>query len=299
MDNEELVENFLDDLNPPARMSYRYVLKQFLEHLDGKPLLEVRRPDIRSYKRTLTKRDLSSRTVKYHLTTICSMYNFFIDEEVLTNDSNPITTNPVGSIKKLMRSEKEPSIGEHQFCPTPAQAAELISNSFRIRDRAILTLLFKTGMRRHEASELDYPDSIDFDTMTIRIKPTGKRSFHYAYMDDELATMLKKWLVRRGTKPGPLFTGPNGKRLTGQAINRVFTKLTKASGIKTGGKEWTVHSTRYAFTTWLLNIGKMQREYVMKLRGDSIKSAIDIYDTIDENDLRKEYLRRIPLLGVV
>jgi hypothetical protein len=36
----------------------------------------------------------------------------------------------------------------------------------------------------------------------------------------------------------------------------------------------------------------------MKLRGDSIKSAIDIYDTIDENDLRKEYLRRIPLLGV-
>jgi integrase/recombinase XerD len=289
-DNEKLVEEFILELNPNAKVSYGSVLRMFLKHLNGKPVLEVGRSDIKSYIRTLKARNLSIKTQKYHLGAIRSFYRYLCDEEILD-------MNPVGSTKSFIREYKAKNTSQHQFVPSPEQAATLINNAYLARDKALLALLFKCGLRREEASQLDY-DSIDFNTMTIRIKDTDKRSYNYAFIDDELAILLKRWLTRRGEAPGPLFIGNKGQRLMGKGINRVFKRLIKASGIKTGGKHWSVHSTRYAFTTWLLNIGKMPREHVQRLRGDSTRDAIDIYHHISDDELRKEYLRAIPVLGV-
>jgi integrase/recombinase XerD len=288
-DNERLVEKYIADLNPNAKISYGSVLRMFLKHLDGKPILEVKRSDIKSYCQSLRARNLSAKTQKYHLGAIRSFYNYLCDEEILE-------VNPVGSTKSFIKEYKSKNTTQHQFTPSPEQAAILINNAYLARDKAIIALLFKTGLRRGEASALDL-DSVDFDTMTIRIKDTEKRSYNYAFIDQELAILLKRWIARRGGAPGPLFIGLKGERLMGRGIYNIFTKLARASGIQTGGKHWSVHSTRYAFTTWLLS-GKMSREHVQKLRGDSIKDAIDIYHHISDEELRKEYLRAMPILGV-
>jgi integrase len=290
-DNEKLVGEYLSELNPCAKQGYGSVLRMFLKHLDGKPILEVKRSDINSYMKTLKARNLSKKTQKIHLGAIRSFYNYLCDEEILD-------VNPVGSTKSFIREYKAANTAQHQFVPSPEQAATLINNAYLARDKALLALLFKCGLRRGEASALDI-DSIDLETRTIRIKDTPKRSYNYAFVDDELAILLKRWIARRGDAPGPLFIGLKGNRLGGQSINRIFTKLTRASGIKTGGKHWSVHSTRYAFVSWLIEYGNMRAEYVYTLRGDSMNEDMIVrYHPISDNKLREEYLRAMPVLGV-
>jgi integrase/recombinase XerD len=60
---------------------------------------------------------------------------------------------------------------------------------------------------------------------------------------------------------------------------------------------FSAHCTRHFFTTHLRRAG-MPREFIQELRGDVRKEAIDIYDHIDREELRKSYLAHIPQLGV-
>jgi len=60
---------------------------------------------------------------------------------------------------------------------------------------------------------------------------------------------------------------------------------------------FTPHCLRHWFTTYLLRNG-MPREMVKELRGDARKDAIDIYNHIDEEQLRRLYLASIPKIGV-
>ena len=57
------------------------------------------------------------------------------------------------------------------------------------------------------------------------------------------------------------------------------------------------HCTRHWFTTHLRRAG-MPREFIQELRGDQRQAAIDIYDHIDKEELRKSYLEHMPQLGL-
>jgi integrase/recombinase XerD len=67
------------------------------------------------------------------------------------------------------------------------------------RDKAVVLMLLKTGIRRNELCSLDLED-IDFAEMTIRLKPVAKRSNRVVYFDSEAAEALRQWMKMRDNR---------------------------------------------------------------------------------------------------
>ena len=214
-----------------------------------------------------------------------------------------IPFNPVLELKEVYLRQYKPENRERQLISI-GDAAKMIMLTLRARDRAFLFLLFKTGIRRNELVSLDMGD-LDFEKMEAHLKPTGKRSNRIVYFDEECARALKRWLkVREARNPSsPAFflndknerLGPHGlDDLVAIAGERAGLHDPKSSRIE---DKFTPHCCRHWFTTHLRRAG-MPREFIQELRGDVRREAIDIYDHIDKEELKKSYLACIPQLGV-
>jgi integrase/recombinase XerD len=174
------------------------------------------------------------------------------------------------------------------------------------RDKAIVTLLAKTGIRRGELIRIDLED-IDWIDQSIRLKPHPKRSNCLVFFDDECARVLKRWMKTRDSysvQPGctALFVNERGGRLQRHGVSHAVTKHATRIGLhdptsKRLDERFTPHCCRHWFTTHLRRNG-MQRELIKELRGDARRDAMDIYDHIDKRELKRAYLAAIPQLGI-
>ena len=183
--------------------------------------------------------------------------------------------------------------------------AKLINSTIDIRDRAIITLLAKTGIRRRELISLDVSD-IDFVEQSILLKPTAKRTNRLVFFDSEVSLMLKKWLrIREGRnekQSTALFLNSEGDRLERTGVSYAVVEAAKQIGLHESNSSrledhFSPHCCRHWFTTHLRRAG-MPREFIQELRGDVRREAIDIYDHIDKNELRESYMAHIPQLGI-
>jgi integrase/recombinase XerD len=174
------------------------------------------------------------------------------------------------------------------------------------RDKAIVTLLAKTGIRRGELIRIDLED-IDWIDQSIRLKPHPKRSNCLVFFDDECARVLKRWMKTRDSyhvQPGcsALFVNERGGRLQRHGVSHAVTKHATRIGLHDPAsrrldERFTPHCCRHWFTTHLRRNG-MQRELIKELRGDARRDAMDIYDHIDKRELKRAYLAAIPQLGI-
>ncbi|MDI6856479.1 MAG: tyrosine-type recombinase/integrase [Candidatus Thermoplasmatota archaeon] len=182
--------------------------------------------------------------------------------------------------------------------------AEFIESIPNTRDKAIALLLAKTGIRRGELIQTDI-DDVNIKNLSILLKETKKRSNRLVFFDDECARLLARWLdVRAGIHPKTkaLFINNRGKRLEREGIYEAITKWAKLFGLHNPKspkleERFSPHCFRHWFTTQLIRAG-MRREYIKELRGDARKDAIDIYNHIDKEELKKAYLAHIPKLGI-
>jgi integrase/recombinase XerD len=127
------------------------------------------------------------------------------------------------------------------------------------------------------------------------------------FFDPETAMILKRWLNKRETiaKEGckALFVSyDTGERLNRSGVYNAFIKWAVQAGLhdphsKRIEDHFTPHCGRHYFTTQLRRAG-MQRGFIQELRGDARDGAIDVYDHIDEEELRKSYIALIPQLGI-
>ena len=183
--------------------------------------------------------------------------------------------------------------------------AKLINSTLDIRDKAIITLLAKTGIRRRELITLDI-DDIEWVEQSIRLKPTPKRTNRTVFFDDETAIILHRWVKARESrnKEGSkaLFINAGGGRLNRNGIYMAVTKAAERIGLHDSKSErmqdhFSPHCFRHWFTTHLRRAG-MPREFIQELRGDVRREAVDIYDHIDKKELKESYLAHIPQLGI-
>ena len=216
---------------------------------------------------------------------------------------NRITQNPIPALQEVYLREYKPDNRQRQIISIQ-DAARMISATMRVRDRAILYLLFTTGIRRNELVTLDVED-VDFEKMEVHLKPTAKRSNKTVFLTPECARTIKKWLkVREGmrTKSPALFISSKNLRLSPSGVDVKVAEAGERVGLHDSKSlrledKFTPHCCRHWLVTHLLRAG-MRREYVKWLRGDVMKEAIDIYFHIDPEDVRKEYLAYVPQLGV-
>ena len=261
---------------------------------------EITKNDLKDYLYHMQEgRGLKFETIKREFTTINCFFSYLEEEELIPH-------NPIPAFRKrYISAYKNDSNSETRQIISVEDAARLVSSTLETRDRAIILLFLKTGMRLGELASLDVSD-VNLDDCSLTLKETAKRSNRLLFFDHETAKVLDQWLairsLRRGHESPALFQSDYCRHLGGCQIQVSVKKHAKVVGLhnpesKKLADKFTPHCCRHWFTTHLLRAG-MRREYVKWLRGDAIKEAVDIYYHIDAEDVRKEYMTHIPQLGV-
>ncbi len=297
----DLIERFINDcelrgLAPISIQSYRKDIRWFAEYMSSqnKDLTKVDRQDIKNYIGYLrTEKKLKRKSIEHILGVVSAFYAYLVEEEDL------LPYSPMTSVmKKYLHSYKDEVFVRR--CITIEEASRLVNSILEPRDRAMIVLLLKTGIRIHELVELDVGD-VDLKNRVIKLKPTPKRSNRIVFFDDEAQRVLERWLRSRQLrypKSNALFPGRFGGHIIPDNVRKVVIQHAERVGLRAAQDgAVTPHGFRHWFTTYLIRSG-MPREYVKELRGDSRGEAIDIYIHIDREELRKSYLAHIPRLGV-
>ena len=263
-----------------------------------KVILQADRLDIRDHIEDLRAGGLRAKSLQMHLTALASLYEWLIFE-------GQVSRNPVHEVRSRLRQYKAEGEKQTHKLISIEESAELVEAMVDIRDKAMVLVLFKTGIRQGELLSLDI-DDINWKDQSITLKPAKKRSNRKVFFDDEAAYYLKRWLEVRGARVGAdgpaLFTSSHGGRLRKTALGDVIRKAGIRVNLHDARSDrmedhFSAHCCRHWFTTYLLRAG-MRREYVAWLRGDAIKEAIDIYFHVSPEDVRREYLAHIPQLGI-
>lgn len=307
--DEKLIEGFIEDcrirgLTDETINNYKGQVKIFGEFLKrhGKSFLDVDREILREFISYLRfERKVCQRRIEHYFSGLSTFYEYLVYEGLA--DKNIV----LEVRKRYLRSyKKDKRSGSKRKLISVEEMARFINSIFDIRDKAIALLLAKTGIRRGELVRIDL-DDINWEEMSITLKPTPKRSNRVVFFDHETALVLKKWIKKRESIAKPdckaLFVSYiNGERLDRTGVFNAFVSWAIKAGLHNPNSKkledhFTPHCCRHWFTTMLLRNG-MPREYVQELRGDARREAIDIYHHIDKEELRKAYLAAIPKLGV-
>ena len=308
--DEELIESFIEDcrlkrLTPESIRSYESNLKivsKFLSR-NGLSLLDLDKMSLRRVlKYLLEVRGVSTSTLNGYFSALSSLFKYLIYEGVVEN--NPVLPFRERYLRDY-KNQRNFSMSKRKIISVQ-EMAQLINSILDTRDKAIITLLAKTGIRRRELIDIDI-DDIDWIEQSIRLKPKAKRNNSTVFFDGECARVIKRWL--RGRKNydidpdcRALFVGEYGGRLKRHGVYDAVKKHAERLGLHDSNSKkiedhFTPHCCRHWFTTHLRRNG-MKREFIKELRGDSRNEAMDIYYHIDRDELRRSYLANIPMLGI-
>lgn len=254
------------------------------------------REDLLAYLQHLQGLNHRASTLRKDFSALSSFY------ELLEEQGKSSSAGHVRSIQKKYLRGYKPDAQERQIISIE-QAAAMVAATIDTRDRAILLLLMKTGIRRGELVSLDVSD-ISLEGLSITLKQTAKRSNRIVFFDDEARESLVRWLRARDRRAGPeqaLFLAESGKRLGKRGVRNAVVRAAERVGLHSQGapldERFGPHCCRHFWTTQLLRSG-MAREQVQWLRGDAIREAVDIYYHISPDDVRRSYLAHVPRLGV-
>jgi integrase/recombinase XerD len=270
--------------------AYRNDLSQFLTYLadEGVPSWhDVGRAHILDYILHLQGREYASSTVARKVAAVKSFFHFLVADGVLPDDPTVAVDSPPAD--------------KHLPHPlSPGQMARLLaepaksSTAKASRDRALLELMYATGMRATEVIGLEV-DAVDLEAGTVRCMGKGKKErvlplyeraieVLRAYLENGRA----KLLCRRDETA--LFVNHHGRPLTRQGLWLIVKEYAAAAGIE---RRVTPHVLRHSFATHMLDGGAGLRE-VQELLGHSNISSTQIYTEVSTRRKREAYDRAHP-----
>jgi len=302
---DELIRLFLDDIETrgvtiKTVKNYGSCLKIFFNNIQKHPF-EITISDFIAFLKLCKKRNYTESTINNYFSAFYSFFDYLEFEEYI--DKSIVPKFRKRYLKNLRRRYR--SDDSMRKLISVEEMSRYVNSIIDPRDKAVVVLLAKTGIRRGELINIDVGD-INWVKHSIELKPKAKRTNRIVFFDDECARVLKRWLNVRDSynkkNIKALFINERGQRLQGNGILNLVTKYAERLGLHDPESEriedhFTPHCFRHWFTTHLMRNG-MPREYVKELRGDSRGEAIDIYHHIDKKDLRERYLACIPKLGI-
>jgi integrase/recombinase XerC len=190
------------------------------------------------------------------------------------------TTLTVDEIFRLVESPK--SLSE--------KGSPAVMKDKRLRDRAILELLYSSGLRVSELVGLNV-SQIDLDLGIVRVMGKGRKE-RIVPVGIKAVESLNAYLDERGmAKEGdPLFVNSLGGRLTARSVGRLIKKYSRHSGIF---RKVSPHSLRHTFATHLLDAGADIRE-IQEMLGHSSLSTTQRYTHVSMGKLMEVYDKAHP-----
>lgn len=301
MNNKELVEKFLEvskiekNLSVRTLKAYACDLKAFLIFFKSKRIRTIDIDDLRGYLSHLEKGNLSDTTIRRKLATLKVFFSFLEDEEL-------IELSPTRKLKKKYRVyQRLPKVMSPEEVKNLLGAAHNgvkhtkngsgfnMSRFKRLRDCAMLEILFSTGIRIDELVKINIYD-LDLDRKTLLISGKGRKERLLYLSCDEVISAVKRYFeysVKLAPETNALFLNRFGKRLSVHSIGNIFKEYSQMAGIS---RRFTPHCLRHTMATMLIENGADVRS-VQEILGHSRISTTEIYLSVSKRR-KQEVLTR-------
>lgn len=279
----EQIQQFLDFIAEEKGYSqntlaaYRNDLSQFTDFLEGRAgdWDEVTRDTIIDYIMAMkAEQEYASSTVARKVAAIKSFFHYLVEHGKLQDDPTATLDSP----KVRKRLPKAISAEDmERLLSEPAQDESAKS----LRDRALLEILYATGLRVTELVSLDV-DDVNLASGTVRVvRPKDKRERivpMHARAVEPLREYLERGRIQLLSDPEEkaLFLNHRGHRLTRQGLWLIVKHYVREVGIV---EEVTPHTLRHTFAAHLLD-SKAELEYVQQILGHANISTTQVYTQI-------------------
>ncbi len=294
-----LVDAFLDyiiverGLAANTRLAYRMDLLQFAGYLQRRKigqLNSVTRQNITEYLLDQRKRGLSTRSVARQLAALRMFYRFLVREKMLAADATQLIDSP-----KLWRTLP------HTLDAAGIEAllaAPNVRTKLGLRDRAMLELMYASGLRVSEVARLTLHD-LNAEAGFLRtvgkgskerIVPVGKQALHWL---ECYTTEARPRIVRGGNGRSEVFLSTRGQALSTKTIWYLIKKYARKAGI---AAPISPHTLRHSFATHLLNNGGDLR-VIQEMLGHADISTTQVYTPVDQQRLKETHYRFHPRSG--
>ncbi len=286
MSSEDLLAGYLRHLKDERRLSphtlsaYRHDLGMFLDFCTRSTveLAELDSYAVRQFAAESHRKGSSPRSISRRLSAVRRFLAYLVQERVLTS-------NPAVGVQAPKPARRLPATMDAD------QVAGLLAlpgdDLLTVRDRAILELLYSSGLRLSELVWLDLVD-LDLTDRTVRITGKGNRT-RIVPVGRHAVAALETWIERRAAMAAAdedaVFVSRRGTRLAGRTIQARLKHWAKRQG---AGLAIHPHMLRHSFATHLLESSGDLRA-VQELLGHASISTTQIYTQLDFQHLAHIY----------
>lgn len=287
---KRFIQKFLNYLeiernySPHTVKSYNSDITDFSALFNDKEPRDITRMDIRKFLAHLKERKSSKRTIVRKLAALRSFFTFLFREKL-------VKSNPADSVFTPKQEHKLPSfldLGKTLKLLTKPD----LKTAAGVRDKAILEVLYSTGIRVSELVGLNY-DDIDLISSVIKVRGKGKKE-RIAMLGREAQKSVREYIDackgRRVTAPQAVFLNKNGGRITDRGVRRIVDKYVTLCSIE---EKISPHSLRHSFATHMLNNGADLRS-VQELLGHKNLSTTQIYTHLETAKIKEIYQKAHP-----
>jgi len=258
--------------------SYQFDLDNFIDFVK-KDLMLVMQDDIVKYI-TFLRGILSVRSVNRHISSLKGFYKFLIEEDYIKED-------PLENVNVLKTDKSLPKY-------LTVNEVDMLLNfplitPFDYRNKAMLEVMYATGLRVSELVSLEY-SNVDLFNSFIRVNGKGKKT-RIVPIGEMASYYLKLYIENYRSELiiknnyDELFLNNHGRPITRHGFNFILENIRVKTGIT---KEITPHVLRHSFATHLLEGGADLRS-IQEMLGHENVSTTNIYTHIVNDVLRENY----------
>jgi integrase/recombinase XerD len=292
VDNQKLIEEFITTIRVEKGLSnntiqsYRNDLKILCEFLSGKKknLLTAERDDLINLLARLKDDGRSDASIARLMSSVRGFFKFALTEKLLKRDPTAYMS-PRKAWQSLPRFLTQEEVDKLLEQPD-------MNDDTGIRDRAMLELLYATGLRVSELVNLRIPD-VELEAGTLSCFGKGSKQRRIPIGRSSIRFLKNYFKIRQrllgDRRSDLLFVEPNGNPITRQKFWKIITRYGEAAGLG----HVTPHMLRHSFATALIENGADLRSVQMML-GHSDINTTQIYTHVTNDRLKSAYKRFHP-----
>ena len=289
---QELIYRYLRYLHDERRYSTATIesyqrdilqFKEFINAINVTDCCEVDSLHVRNFAGSRRRRGVSARSLHRSLSAIRGFYNFLQREQLIEN-------NPVADVSAPRMEKKLPDLLDVD--EINRLLTEGPQNPLRLRDHAMMELMYSSGLRLAELVNLNI-GAIDLSQGQVHVLGKGNKS-RYLPIGAAACKVLRRWLDARPNIAAEnelaVFVNNRGKRLSPRAVQQRLAQLGRDQGLD---KHVHPHMLRHSFASHLLESSGDLRA-VQELLGHADISTTQIYTHLDFQHLAQVYDRAHP-----
>jgi site-specific recombinase XerD len=263
-----------------SKLTALQLFLSFTEDLGRRHIEEITREDLEAFVEHEQDRGLRMVSVKTRLSAIYAFLRFWHDKGVVSSEL---------LVRKIRLRLPEPL----PRAIDPDDVNRLLAVLGEVRDRAMILVLLRTGMRIGELLKTQVRD-LNLSERKIAIYEAEKNGVgRVVYISKDALYALKAWLRNRDPNNVLLFYGQGRSSLTYNGARLMFLKYLKKAGL--GHKGYSLHCLRHTFASEMLNAG-MRLECLQPLLGHSNIEVTRRYAKLTDRTREEEYFRAMEII---